>query len=355
MRNFLHKILVFFCLLFTVGILLGYLCVYVSPETITFPALFGLAYPYLLCINIVFVLYWIYRKRWTFLLPLFIIILGWQTFSTYVAFGFNKTDLVTSEVKIMSYNARYFNKYNWNKDPETASNILEMIKYEKVDIVCFQEFLLGGAEAINISRIAASLSKFPYYYINNRKDLAIFSKFKIESTSEISFDNSSSASAFYTDVYIGREMVRIFNCHLESNRFKRKDYEFINNLRQNAEKKNIDGAMGITKRLKYAFRKRANQADVINELVKNTNHKSIVCIDMNDTPVSYTYRKSRGDLLDSFLEKGSGIGTTYIGDFPSYRIDYVFHHENLECSSFKIKKVKFSDHYPIIVGFRRDF
>lgn len=355
MRSFLHKVLIFFCLIVILGISLGYLSVYVSPETITFPALFGLAFPYLLCINICFIIYWLYRRRWTFLLPLFVVLMGWQILSNYFAVSFSNSKIITSELKVMSYNVRYFNKYNWNKDPKTANNILDMISGEDVDIICFQEFVLGADNADYINHIRKSLHKLPFFYINKRKDLAIFSKYKIINSEEIYFDSSSRASAFYVDVIIQREKLRIFNCHLESNRFKRMDYEFINNLRQNAEDKNIDGVKGITKRLKDAFKKRASQAEVLSIHIDDSPHKAIVCLDMNDTPVSYSYRITRGELLDSFLEKGSGIGTTYIGDFPSYRIDYLFHSKDIQCTSYRINKVKYSDHYPLIVGLRKDF
>jgi endonuclease/exonuclease/phosphatase family metal-dependent hydrolase len=294
------------------------------------------------------------RKRWTFLLPLVGILIGWQSFTTFFSMGFSSEAVVTKEIRLISYNVRYFNRYNWNKDPETANKLIKMINNEHADIVCFQEFLLGNTKHISASSIKRKLKNFPYSYINKRKDLAIFSKYKILNTEEIKFDKGSHASAFYADVKFSSERVRIFNCHLESNRFNTKDYEFINNLKQNKEGQNIDAAMGITKRLRNAFKKRALQADLLNKMITSSRHKTIICMDMNDTPVSYVYRNTRGELEDAFLSKGSGIGTTYVGDFPSFRIDYIFHDNRIECVSYKTKKVKFSDHYPLIVSFRND-
>ena len=49
----------------------------------------------------------------------------------------------------------------------------------------------------------------------------------------------------------------------------------------------------------------------------------ILCGDFNDTPLSYTYRQLSRKLTDSFIEKGRGIGNTYIGEFPSFRICYI--------------------------------
>lgn len=355
LRNFLHKILVAFSLVFVFALLLAYASVYISPAKFVFPAFCGLAYPYLLLINLFFVFYWIYRKRWSAVIPLFVIILGWGHFTKYFALGLSSGDTITSEVKVMSYNVRYFNRYNWNKDPDAAYAMLDLINKEDVDIVCFQEFLVRKKDGITLDVLKSRLSKMPYFYVNTKGNLAIFSKYSISQSRDIEFPLSHSATGFYSDVMMGRETVRVFNCHLESNRFSKEDYDFINNLKKNAEEKNIEGAKGIGRRLAYAFNKRALQADKMEKLIKESKYRQIVCGDFNDSPISYSYKKIRGDLSDSFIEKGFGLGATYIGDFPSFRIDYIFHSSDLECISFKKIKRKYSDHYPIITSFRRDF
>lgn len=289
------------------------------------------------------------------MLPLVAILIGWQSFTTYLTIGYGREKTITKELKLISYNDRYFNIYNWNKDPKTAKNITKMINEENADIVCFQEFILDDTEETSVSSVKKELNNLTYSYVNKRKDLAIFSKYKIIYSEEIRFDKATNAIAFYADIKVGDEILRVFNCHLESNRFNNKDYDFINNIKLNSEEQNIDGAKGITRRLRNAFKKRALQADMLKEMISNSPYRTIVCMDMNDTPVSYAYRSTRGDLKDAFLSKGLGIGTTYIGEFPSFRIDYVFHNDNIECISFKTKKVKFSDHYPLIVEFRNDF
>jgi endonuclease/exonuclease/phosphatase family metal-dependent hydrolase len=355
LRKILHRILVVVSLVFVFALLLAYLSIYVSPGKFVLPAFFGLAYPYLLLINLFFGFYWIYRKRWSAVIPLFVIVLGWTHFTQYFALGFNAGETITTEMKVMSYNVRYFNRYNWNKDPDAALGILEMIQKEDIDIICFQEFHVRKNEGITLSLLKSKLSSFPYFYIHEKGNLAIFSKYKITQSKDIDFTVSGSATAFYSDIKMGRENVRIFNCHLESNRFKKEDYDFINNLKKNAEEKNIEGARGITRRLAYAFKKRAIQADKMSKLIQDCPYRVIVCGDFNDSPISYSYKKIRGDLNDAFIEKGFGLGSTYIGDFPSYRIDYIFHSDDLECISFKKIKRKYSDHFPIITAFRKDF
>ena len=200
LRNFLHRILVAVSLVFVFALLLSYLSIYVSPGKIVFPAFFGLAYPYLFLINLFFVFYWIYRKRWSAVIPLFVIVLGWTPFTQYFALGFNSGETITTDVKVMSYNVRYFNIYNWNKDPDAAHAMLEMIKKEDVDIVCFQEFLVRDKDGVTLDVIRGKLSSLPYFYLNEKGNLAIFSKFKITKSTDIDFPISDSATGFYCDL-----------------------------------------------------------------------------------------------------------------------------------------------------------
>ena len=70
---------------------------------------------------------------------------------------------------------------------------------------------------------------------------------------------------------------------------------------------------------------RARQADQVMRLVDESPYPLIVCGDFNDTPASYTYRKTKGDLEDSFLAAGKGYGYTYRYLRKLLRIDYLFY------------------------------
>ena len=71
----------------------------------------------------------------------------------------------------------------------------------------------------------------------------------------------------------------------------------------------------ISYRLKYAFQKRAQQADQVSRHIQASPYPVIVCGDFNDTPVSYSYRTIRKDLQDAYTGSGRGIGNTYSGFF----------------------------------------
>jgi endonuclease/exonuclease/phosphatase family metal-dependent hydrolase len=74
----------------------------------------------------------------------------------------------------------------------------------------------------------------------------------------------------------------------------------------------------------------------------------IICGDFNDTPTSYTYATISKGLTDAFLQSGTGIGKTYVGIFPTLRIDFILLSKELESLQTQTIEKPFSDHYPLI-------
>jgi endonuclease/exonuclease/phosphatase (EEP) superfamily protein YafD len=92
---------------------------------------------------------------------------------------------------------------------------------------------------------------------------------------------------------------------------------------------------------------------VVKNYINRSPYPVIVAGDFNDTPVSYSYRKIRKGLNDSFVESGYGAGFTYHGNYPPNRIDYILYGNDLVSTNFSILRVRYSDHYPIIAWFRK--
>ena len=44
------------------------------------------------------------------------------------------------KIKVMSFNVRLFDLYNWTNNEEIKSKIIQLIKKQEPDIVCFQEY-----------------------------------------------------------------------------------------------------------------------------------------------------------------------------------------------------------------------
>ena len=152
-----------------------------------------------------------------------------------------------------------------------------------------------------------------------------------------------------TDIRVGDDTLRVFNTHLESIRFRWEDYQFIRNLgNEEVEQDEISGGLSILRRLKRAFVKRANQVAVLHDSIQHSPYPVIVCGDFNDTPSSYAVHILSDDLTDAFRESGRGIGKTYSGIFPSFRIDYIFHDRRLKSWDYDTYRDEpLSDHYPI--------
>jgi endonuclease/exonuclease/phosphatase family metal-dependent hydrolase len=138
--------------------------------------------------------------------------------------------------------------------------------------------------------------------------------------------------------------------HIASIRFSYDDYDFIENAdyRQN-ENELKKGFSTIYHRLSNAFVKRSVQSKIVLSHIEKSPYPVIVCGDFNDSPISYCYQSFSDQLIDSFKEAGNGIGSSYAGTMPSYRIDYVFHSEEFKAIRYNTLKEKLSDHYPVTV------
>ena len=151
----------------------------------------------------------------------------------------------------------------------------------------------------------------------------------------------------YSDIQVFDDTIRVYNLHLQSIRLNSQHYRLIDSLKFRYDNQQMEEIMDISFRLRDAFIKRAAQADLIANHIETCTHPVIVCGDFNDTPVSYSYRRIGSDLRDAFAETGWGIGRTYNGKFPSFRIDYILAGKELEAIYFRRKKVRLSDHFPI--------
>lgn len=360
MRRFLAKTLFYINILVAAILGLSYLAVYVNPQYFWPIAFLGLSYPFILLINIVFVIIWAIKRKPQVFLSLIMIALGWNFMGRYVQFEvpFLKKKEVVNEsksFKILTFNVRLFNRYNWSKDKETSHEIFEFIQRESPDIICFQEFFTRSKGELSEKAIIEHLKGINYHHIKYSVSkqgmsgfgIATFSKFPMAKMGEIIFPKTYNL-CIYTDLVIYGDTVRVYNNHLQSIRFIKKNYDLIDSLKIRYSPDEIDGIMDITKRLKGAFEQRANQAEAIAAHVHRSPYPVIVCGDFNDSPVSYTYRVMRQNLNDAFIESGSGFGNTYLGKFPSYRIDYVLLDKKFSVLNYRVPKLNLSDHYPVL-------
>lgn len=332
----------------------SYIATHISPESLPYLAFLGLGYPVLLLLAILFVLLWFFKRKKLMLISVVAIALGFSHLRHFIGITFWQADL-SEPVKVMSYNVRIFDFFNLEGRIENRNRIFDFLKGENPDIICFQEFFHQERSSDFETRDSLiELLEFPYlheHYTHNMAlsryfGLATFSKYPIISKGEISFENDDNNYCIYSDIVIRQDTIRVFNGHIGSIRFQNDDYDFFG---EEGRGRYIDRDAGqqILSRLKLAFEKRAVQARRICEFVEASPYPVVLCMDMNDTPVSYAYRRFSRLLTDAFVRSGNGLGNTYVGKMPSNRIDYIFHADELRSANFVTHDVEYSDHRPV--------
>lgn len=369
--SFINKIILIFNYIAIICLLISYLTPYISPAKFWPIAFFGLIYPVLLVINILFIIYWILQWKRQFLYSLIAVLIGYNLIIKYIPpswrsntnSALGETD--TSSFSVMSYNVKQFGLYNYNPDwsynYEDRDKILSLLREELPDILCLQEsFYEEKKQFITIDSILQFDKQYDCHRVNCKIDSTIrhtpgghwgnvtFSIFPIINKSESIFNNTTNI-CFYIDVKIKQDTIRIFNIHLQSFRLEKHDYQFMKNIRDIDSKEELKkGFMQILRKMKKAFIIRANQSDILSQYIAESPYPVIVCGDFNDTPISYTYRKiSKPALTDAFVKSGKGFGITYTEKFLPFRIDYILYSPQFYSLDFKTIRKKFSDHYPI--------
>lgn len=274
-------------------------------------------------------------------------------------FKFRNTSAPDSVHQIISYNVQIFDLYNWQNDKISTqgSDILNFFKSSKPDLLCIQEYHAGVKRKVDIADSIAAATDMQYKHIafveKNGKTLpygiATFSKYPIINKGVVNFHDQSINFCIYSDVVIKTDTIRLFNVHLESIRFNKEDYFFVSELQRNSDSQELfsESSKKILRKFKRAFISRAPQAREIKQLILESPYPVVLCGDFNDTPSSYTYAVLSDGLKDAFKESGKGLGTTYAGTMPSFRIDYIMHDKGLETHNYLTIRNNYSDHYPI--------
>ena len=351
MRKVTDIILQFFTVLAALSLLLAYLSVYIKPTVFWFLGLVGLSYPFLLLINVAFLVYWIIRWKWHFLYPVGAILLGISHFASFFQFPFGRNhEANVDDLKIISYNVNLFQLYSWSKEPPTYNDIFAFINREDPDIVCLQEFYVNDKFPEKKAREKLDHNVHIGYIVNRKSSaygMATYSRYPIVGSGEIKFENSANA-CIYTDIVVHGDTLRVYNNHLQSFRLKERNLNFLLNQNIRKDSHTMDEIIDISFRYRDALRKRAQQVDVVTNHILNSPYPVIVCGDFNESPISYNYRKMLRNLNDAFVEAGAGVGHTYKGIFRSFRIDYILYNPIFKATRYYNPHINHSDHYPVV-------
>jgi len=350
-------------------LLLTCLAPHVSPAYFWPLALLAMSFPWQLPFHLGFIAYWAVFHRRRALLSLLVLLVAWgHVGDHYRPFGRGEpsTEVSGTPVKLMSWNVRLFDLYNWSGNKGTRDAIFAMLHREDPGILCLQEFFHSPDPRFFPTKDAL-LGEFRYghshiaYSATARQQqhfgIATFSAWPIVAKGQITFPDSPNNQCIWSDIAIGGDTVRVYNAHLASYHFGDEDHKFIAELDTDTKGEALrDGGLRILRLLRRGLRLRAGEVERIAEHVRQSPHPVVYCGDMNDVPMSYSYHRLRATLRDAFAESGRGTGGTYIGKLPSLRIDHLMHGPELESWAFTTHPEELSDHRAIscMVALRGD-
>jgi endonuclease/exonuclease/phosphatase family metal-dependent hydrolase len=350
-----RRIFLLIYLIATIPLAACYLSQWISPASFWPLAFFGLLFPVLIVIQVVFILVFLMLMSKAIVLPVILILVGWssitQTFQMPKPPGSFTAD--TSAISVMTYNVRLFDiAHYWSGLKDQSEGVFAYTTEIKPDILCFQEFALQDPGKFSIEFIKSRLSFLPYAAVefnftsqSRKYGLAIFSRYPIIHSGHEHFEDTKNMM-LYADIQLGADTVRVYNNHLESIHFDRDEFQWIDTT---ANKTRIprDKITEIVNRMKGAYKKRAMQAEQVRKSIDGSPYQVIVCGDFNDTPVSYASHKIGSNLYDSFRSGGRWLGITFPNVRAPLRIDYILHSKKMVSSDFRIGKIRFSDHRPV--------
>lgn len=317
-------------------LLISFMGSYVSVKSFPFFSLLNLAIPLLVVVNVIFVLYWIFTLKKQILLSLVVLVLGYFVMDGFYKHNQNSDKFNEESISILSFNTRYF---NYNKDvgeTNIDSLIVDLVKNENPDIVCFQEF--------HYSKIRSNdFQQYPYKYVDfvfgksrSKAIQAIYSKYPLVAKGSLDFPKSAN-NGIYADILYKKDTIRVYNLHLQSFSVIPSVNAVLNEPKDR-----------LYKRMSKSFAKQEEQVNLFLEHSKTVSYKKIVCGDFNNNQYSKVYRTIKGSMVDTFEEKGNGFGRTL--DFMGYplRIDFILADSKFEVLEHKNYNEKLSDHYPVM-------
>ena len=331
-------------------------------------SMLGLIFPYLFLLVICFFLAALFMRafrRWS-LLSLAALLIGLSNIRHFLAMHpgnrFSEAREQGTTLRILTWNIRSFDDFVTKKRPpiRPRTRMLEFIGSQQADVLCLQEFYepltRHGLES-NITYIQTQLH-YPYYYFSRdyvrpglyAAGVIIFSRFPIVDSFLHEYPRPNgfrtTESLIAADILYGNDTIRVYTTHLQSVLFGSKEFRDLEIIK-NVDDSIVDASRSIVRKLRDAFRHRADQAEEVRARLDSCPYPAFICGDFNDVPNSYTYSTIRGDWQDAWLQKGFGIGRTYKNISPTLRIDYILVDRSFQTLQCRKIPTPWSDHNPV--------
>ena len=286
----------------------------------------------------------------------------------YKLFAFNINHYEDNEgFSIMTYNISAYDTASFS--PERQHKLMELIKKEKPDIICFQELsfeslrmikpqldsIYGPCDVLEGDNQMWRLQFYSHFPLRNFSRHRCKGKFDttgltVEEKTEVElFQRQMNVMSAEFEVEPGN-WIRLFSGHLRSSAYStaRKS--------MNDDTSWFDGISLYKRNYEVGKRIRDYEAENVRRFVDDaraTRLPVIVAGDLNDWCGSDCLNTLIGDdLKDAWWEGGNGFGWTYFGWHLRLRLDHILFSDELELVDVKVVDSDLSDHKPLMARFR---
>lgn len=238
-----------------------------------------------------------------------------------------------------------YNTHNFYNGKNCLPEAMDYLKGLDADLFCTQEGPVP--EFTPEDTIQKYFSDWKYRYMNTEagySSVSIFSRYPIRKVEPVYYDTIP-AVTLIADIEVEGRTIRLLNNHLQTTS--------VNLYRDSIqhpihEESRIEAMKQLLFSLKDNFQRRVRQADRIRSEIEKSPYPVIVCGDFNDTPASYTYHRIKGNLIDGFVEAGSGYQYTFRQLKRLWRIDYIFHSKEFKGAECYSPDLPYSDHNMVV-------
>lgn len=360
------RILLAINIMVAMGLLATYIPYHVFSESIPYLTLLGYAYPFLLVANVIFLSIWLLIGSRRFMLISVAAVLIQLNFVTRLVNISSQEKNIDNGLTILTYNVGAFRydtegiedtKELQQKVQDNIDSIAAFVSSTKADIVVFQDFFSCTKDRTGMHNRMMNVLNYKYYYNIHKgasygiSDCVIYSKYLIRESGRIVEDDYNNATMIWSDIATPQGDIRIYNLHLLSYQLDNDSKDAYSRIKK-GDVNDKSAQKNILRKLVVKDKYRRYQVDDILQTISNTEKPYIIAGDFNTQPFSYVYKQFMENHSDAFVAKGNGIGRTYNGVFPAYRIDYVMYKsDDIKINTYESPSLDFSDHYPVVVNF----
>ena len=327
--------------------LLAYAAPYLSPRAF-WPASFAaLAYPSLLLALVALALYWMYVRRWRWLLSVAVIAAGWGPLGSIVGFGGSPPDRPGADdapgaLTVASYNLLGGRRLYSEDTTRLGELTRAFAACVEADVVAFEESPAYEFVADALER-ALDARGLRYHYRPPRSFVTLHARYPLRGARLVEVFNRANGVVRADVPLPGGDTVRVIAAHLQSNSVRLRPA--LGQLADGEVEATLWSLRVVARNYRHAARTRVEQAELVADLARASPYPTVVLGDLNDVPLSYTLGTlRRAGLRDAFRESGRGVGTTYPRSIPGLRIDYVLAGGGLAAAAIDEIECGVSDH-----------